>query len=224
VKRSSRRIAAIDRFAGALAALLFGAIAATAGAQTTGAAAPDPAEATRVVEALHAAMLGAMKEGKALGFEGRFEKLQPEIVSRYDFPFIAEKSVGLAWKDFDASQRAQLVDAMERLAAATYAARMTEFDGERFETVATEPASQATTLVRTRIVDPGGEAVPLDYRLRTTPSGPRIVDVFYDGTVSELAMRRSEYSSLLKKGGFPALLDALEKKITEQATATTKPS
>ena len=32
-------------------------------------------------------------------------------------------------------------------------------------------------------------------------------------------MRRSEYSALLKKGGIQALLDALEKKIAEQATA-----
>jgi len=37
--------------------------------------------------------------------------------------------------------------------------------------------------------------------------------------VSELAMRRSEYSALLKKGGLPELLGALEKKIAEQKTA-----
>jgi phospholipid transport system substrate-binding protein len=74
-------------------------------------------------------------------------------------------------------------------------------------------------LVHTRIVDAKGAPIPLDYRLRSTEAGPRIVDVFYDGTVSELAMRRSEYSSLLKRGGTPALEDALEKKIAEQATA-----
>jgi phospholipid transport system substrate-binding protein len=106
-----------------------------------------------------------------------------------------------------------------QLAAATYAARMADFSGEKFETLGTEPASQDTILVHTRIVDAKGASIPLDYRLRNTDSGPRIVDVFYDGTVSELAMRRSEYSSLLKRGGTPALEDALEKKIAEQATA-----
>jgi phospholipid transport system substrate-binding protein len=194
------------------------AIAASGASAQTPATAPPADEATRVVETLHDTMLEAMKEGAQLGYDGRFAKLQPAIASRYDFAFIAEKSVGSAWKDFDAAQRAQLVDAMERLAAATYAARMTDFEGEKFETVGTEAASQNTTLVRTRIVQPSGETVPLDYRLRATGAGPRIVDVFYDGTVSELAMRRSEYSSLLKKGGFAALLEALEKKITEQAT------
>ena len=187
-----------------------------------GGGAPDAAAATHVVEELHAAMLATMKQGPQLGYQGRLERLGPAIASRYDFAFIAEKSVGLAWKDFDADQRAKLVDAITRLAGATYAARMADFSGERFETLGTEPASQDTVLVHTQIVDAAGGKVPLDYRLRATPAGPRIVDVFYDGTVSELAMRRSEYSSLLKKGGLDALLAALEKKIGEQPTA--KPS
>jgi phospholipid transport system substrate-binding protein len=161
-----------------------------------------------------------MKQGKQLGYQGRLAKLQPAIASRYDFTFMAEKSVGLAWKDFDDAQRAKLVDAMERLAGASYAARMKEFAGERFETTGVEPAAQSTVMVRSRIVESSGKATTLDYRLRATPAGPRIVDVFYDGTVSELALRRSEYSSLLKKGGFPTLIEAVEKKIAEQAVAT----
>jgi phospholipid transport system substrate-binding protein len=183
------------------------------------AAAPSPEAATEVVETLHAEMLAVMKEGKQLGYAGRLAKLQPAILASYDFSFIAEKSIGSAWKDLDAEQRAKLIDAIGRLAAATYAARMADFSGERFETLGTEPASQDTILVHTRIAAVKGATIPLDYRLRSSDAGPRIIDVFYDGTVSELAMRRSEYSALLKKGGIQALLDALEKKIAEQATA-----
>jgi phospholipid transport system substrate-binding protein len=190
-------------------------------AATAATSAPDPGQATAVVEALHAAMLDVMKQGKALGYEGRLKLLEPAISSRYDFAFIAEKSVGLAWKDFDASQREKLIDATSRLAGATYAARMKDFGGERFETLATQAAPQNTMLVRTRIVEGDGKTTSLDYRLHNGTSGkPLVIDVFLDGTVSELALRRSEYSSLLKKGGFDTLLDALEKKIAEQATAT----
>ena len=181
---------------------------------------PDPAAATALVEDLHAVMLGVMKDAKALGYEGRLAKLQPAIAARYDFAFMAEKSVGLAWKDFDEASRAKLVDAMARLAGATYAARMDGFAGERFETLGSQPAAQSTLVVRTQIVEGSGKTRSLDYRLRNDAQGaPRIVDVFYDGTVSELAMRRSEYSALLKKGGLPELLGALEKKIAEQKTA-----
>jgi phospholipid transport system substrate-binding protein len=189
-------------------------------ANSAASAAPDAAQATKVVEELHAAMLDVMKNGKTLGFEGRRDQLGPAIAARYDFPFIAEKSVGLAWKEFDAAQREQLVDATTRLAGATYAARMKDFGGERFETLGTQPAPQNTMLVRTRIVEGDGKVTSLDYRLHSDASGqPRVIDVFMDGTVSELALRRSEYSSLLKKGGFAALLEALQKKIAEQAEA-----
>jgi phospholipid transport system substrate-binding protein len=181
---------------------------------------PSPEQATRVVEELHATMLDTMKQSQKLGYEGRLARLQPAIAARYDFAFIAEKSVGLTWKELDAAQRGRLVDAITRLAGANYAARMEAFSGERFETTGTENASQNTILVHTRVVDADGGAIPLDYRLRAAPDGtPLIVDVFYDGTVSELAMRRSEYSALLKKGGIDALLAALEKKIAEQAIA-----
>ena len=206
------------RFAAAVLLLL----ASGAAADPAAPPAPDAEQATRLVEGLHEVMLGVMKQAGELGYEGRLARLQPAIESRYDFAFIAEKSVGLAWKDLDTAQRAKLVDALGRLAGANYAARMAEFSGERFETIGTESASQGTILVRTRVLDEGSEPIPLDYRLRGTPDlGLRIIDVFYDGTVSELAMRRSEYAALLKKGGIDALLEALEKKIADQASAST---
>jgi phospholipid transport system substrate-binding protein len=189
--------------------------AAPAAAQET--TAPDPAAATKVVDELHAAMLDVMKNADALGYEGRLAKLEPAIASRYDFPFIAEKSVGREWKNLDEASRTKLVDAMERLAGATYAARMDGFSGEKFETLGSQPAAQSTIVVRSQIVEPDGKTTSLDYRLRNDATGkPLIVDVFFDGTVSELAMRRSEYSALLKKGGVAELLAALDKKIAEQ--------
>jgi phospholipid transport system substrate-binding protein len=184
--------------------------------------APDAAAATKVVDELHAAMLDVMKNADALGYEGRLAKLEPAIASRYDFAFIAEKSVGREWKNLDEAARTKLVDAMERLAGATYAARMDGFSGEKFETLGSQPAAQSTIVVRSEIVEPDGKKTSLDYRLRNDASGkPLIVDVFFDGTVSELAMRRSEYSALLKKGGITELLSALEKKIAEQKPAAT---
>ncbi|MGI9431564.1 MAG: ABC transporter substrate-binding protein, partial [Myxococcota bacterium] len=41
----------------------------------------------------------------------------------------------------------------------------------------------------------------------------RIIDVFLNGTVSELALRRSEYSSVIRSDGYEALRDGLREKI-----------
>lgn len=182
--------------------------------------APPPEAAAQGVERLHEVLLGVMKEAQALGFAGRLERIRPALLEVYDFPFMAEKSVGLGWRELDDQGRAQLVDAFSRLAIATYAARFDSHDGARFETLGVQPATHATVLVKTRIVRGSGETVELDYRMRAVDGRWRIIDVFLDGTVSELALRRSEYSGLLKREGFAALLQAIEQKIASQERGT----
>ena len=207
------------RLAAGLAAILL-----LAAARTGADPAPaDPSAATTAIEGLHAALLDAMKRAKELGFEGRLARIGPALHDRYDFAFMAEKSVGSGWKRLDEAQRAQLVDAFGRLATATYAARFDGWDGERFETLGTEPATHDTLLVKTQIVRGNGEKVPLDYRMRPTDGGWRIIDVFLNGTVSELALRRAEYSSVLRREGFDALIAALEEKIAAQARGGDEP-
>ena len=180
-------------------------------------AAPPPTSAAReAIERLHATLLGAMKEADALGFQDRLERIRPTLLDLYDFAFMAEKSVGLGWRELDDDGRARLVDAFSRLAIATYAARFDGHDGARFETLGVQPASHGTVLVKTRIVRGSGETVALDYRMRVLEGSWRIIDVFMNGTVSELALRRSEYSGILKRQGFDALLDAIEQKIAAQ--------
>lgn len=182
------------------------------------AAAPpsDADAAAEPIEKLHETLLGVMREADALGFAGRYERIRPVLEEVYDFPFMAEKSVGPGWRELDDDARARLVDAFSRLAIATYAARFDRHDGARFETLGVQPASHGTMLVKTRIVRGNGETVALDYRLRPDAERWRIIDVFMNGTVSELALRRSEYSGLLRREGFDALLQAIEQKIAAQ--------
>lgn len=181
----------------------------------------DPS--VRVVEELHANLLAVMREANTLGFEGRRERLDPVLRERFNFAFMARKSVGRYWSELDAEQRAELVASLSDLAIATYAARFSGFDGERFETLARQDASHDTVLVKTRILPGSGDEVPLDYRLQQDRNGKwRIIDVFLNGTVSELALRRAEYSSVIKRDGFPALLIALGERTTEQRVAASR--
>jgi phospholipid transport system substrate-binding protein len=41
---------------------------------------------------------------------------------------------------------------------------------------------------------------------------PKIADVFLDGTISELAGRRAEFTTILKSGGADALIASLKAK------------
>ncbi len=202
---------------------LFAVLAAPRGAGAESVA-PDSAAASapvRTVEMLHAALLGVMKDAEKLGYEGRYERLAPVLKETYDTPFMAEKSVGRYWKQASPADQAELIATFSRFMISNYAGRFDGYSGQSFETLVEEPSVQATVLVRTRLVEPKGEGVHLDYRLRETPSGWKIVDVYLNGTVSELALRRSEYAATIKRDGWRALINALDDRIASIATAPT---
>ena len=102
----------------------------------------------------------------------------------------------------------------ERFTVANYAGRFTGYSGQSFETFREQESKHGTVLVYSRLVSENGDTVQLNYRLRPTEDdGWRIIDVLLNGTISELALRRSEYSSLIQREGFPALMSALKKRI-----------
>lgn len=185
-------------------------------ADTHSAAASRPA--TLVVELLHEALLEVMKEAKVLGYSGRFERLEPVLDAQFDIPFMAEKSVGRHWKSAEPEERKALVHTFKRFTVANYAGRFDGYSGQRFETLGEEPSSRGTQLVRSQLVQSDGEIVQLNYRLRPVDGRWRIIDVYLNGTVSELALRRSEYTSLIQREGFDALLSALDERIAELAS------
>jgi len=187
------------------------------------AAAPARSEptppATAVIEQLHAVLLDVMKHADELGFEGRYRKLEPTLRATFDFDFMAEKSLGRYWRDLSEADQERMRDVFARFTLSTYANRFAGWTGERFETHAQEDAPRDTVFVRTELVRTDGEEnIEINYRLRETPSGWRVIDVLLRGTVSELALRRSEYSSVIKRDGFESLIASLEEKIADLAS------
>ncbi len=176
------------------------------------AAQPD---AVAVVEALHAGMLGVIRDAERSSFDERAARLGPILDGAFDLDFMARKSLGRSFDALDGAQQKQWTELFRRFMVANYAGRLERDTGQRFEMLGEEPAAQGTVLVRTRVVDPGGENVDLSYRLRQTPAGWRIIDVYLKNRVSELALRRSDFTALLGREGFPALVASVEQKIAD---------
>ena len=177
-------------------------------------AAETPASA--VVEELHESLLAVMKNAEALGFVGRRDFLAPVIVESFDMPLITRTSVGRHWRQLNPAQRDQMIDAVGRLSVSIYAGRFDDYDGESFRTLSETPAPRGTILVNTELVKSDGDTVRLNYLLRPTDAGWRIVDVFLKGVYSELAVKRAEYSAVIRRKGLDGLLVAIEDKIASQ--------
>ena len=164
-----------------------------------------------VVEKLHQNLLQVMTKADTLGFSGRVEALDPVLAEVFDFRTISRIVTGKHWKTLNDEQRVEFIDVFTKLSAATYASNFSDFSGEAFETLAVEE-KRGNLLVRTVIVKADGERVTLDYVLRDNEGMWQIVNVIADG-VSDLSLKRADYTAVIKSEGFNSLVSKLSDKI-----------
>lgn len=188
-------------------------VAGSAFAEMPNDATPEAAEqsATATVERFHAYLLSAMRSVD-LDVAGRKEMLREVLASSFDVAAIARVSLGRHWRTLEAEQREQVESTLFELILTTYAARFDGYSGERFVTVGMGKASAGQMLLRTRIERSGGDPVRLDYLLRDTDDGPRILNVIANG-FSDLSVRRAEYTSIVERRGFEGLIVEMERLI-----------
>ena len=179
-----------------------------------------PSGAVTVIDTLQAKLLGVMQDADEIGFEGRYERLRSIVTKTFDLAFMAEKSVGRHWKKLSEEEQQRWLSSFHDMTAATYAGRFEGFSGQHFEVLGEEPAKHDTVLVRARLVSPDDDDVELNYRLRERDGEWRIIDVYLNGTVSELALRRSQYAAVLKRDGFEKLIATIDGKTQEIAEAS----
>jgi phospholipid transport system substrate-binding protein len=167
----------------------------------------DPARST--VQALDDALIAAMKsKGTA---RTRAAAIGPAIDRAFDLPLMTRLAVGPGWTGIAAADQQALTAAFRRMTIAQYAANFDSWSGETFAIAPQVEARAGDQLVRTTLNTPGKPGIAISYRLR----GGRIIDVFYKNSISQIATRRSDFSSVLAKGGAKALvthLDALAAK------------
>ncbi len=178
----------------------------------------QPTAPSAVIERFYGALLESMKHASALGYEGRRDKLAPVVEQTYDLAFMAKVATGKYWNELAPADQQRFVDTFTRLTVANYAGRFNGYDGENFVVVSEGDGGQNTVLVRTKLVPKDEPPVELNYRLRLVDGSWRIIDVYLNGTVSELALHRAEYTAKIEREGFEALLHALEEKITALAS------
>ncbi len=167
-----------------------------------------------VVENLHATLLTVMKEGPRMGYQGRYDRLAPVIVAGFDMPFIAKTVMGGYWETLKAEQKSKFIEVFSNLSIATYAANFDAYSGERFKVVSEKEAAGGRILVQAQLIKSDGGQVQLDYLLHRAGSRWRIINVVAEG-VSDLALKRTDYTSFLKSKGFDPLLLRLNEKIAE---------
>jgi len=192
----------------AIAALLQG-MSLSWAQETTPADSPE-----EVIRNLQSTLLQSMREGEALGFQGRYDLLAPIVGQSHHFEFIIRTVLGTHWTELDPSQQKEIADIFSQLSIATYASQFKAYDGEQFEILENRPFPQNHIEVRTHLIKADKSTIDLRYLMRQEETGWRIVNIVAKG-VSDLAIKRTEYRSILQRDGYAALINMLKEKIIE---------
>lgn len=176
----------------------------------------DELSARQVVEEFQNELLAVMKQGKELGFKGRYDKLDPAVRKSHDLPKIARIVVGKQWEELSAEQQAKLETVFSRLSISAYAHNFKDYSGESFTFVSEEETGRGGVVIHTDLHIPGEKDVKFDYMMKKKDDGWRIINIIADG-VSDLALKRSEYTSVLAKDGFDMLIAKITEKIDNYA-------
>jgi phospholipid transport system substrate-binding protein len=178
-----------------------------------------PSSGSDTIQGLYDTLLSTMKNGRTLGQSGRFVQLDPVIRRIFDIPNMARLSVGTSWAGLTEAQRQQVTESFGRYMSATYADRFDSFSGQKLQVTDELPAPSGV-MVHSQIVKANGEPVKVHYLMRRNGEVWLISDIYLDGTISELATRRSEFAAILKKDGIDGLIASLNRK-ADLLTGTT---
>lgn len=168
------------------------------------------------VERLNAALIDVMKNAGRLGYQGRYKKLEPVIKDVFQFDAIAEIALGANWKKLDQTGQRTFVGTLTDLSIATYASEFDAYAGQTFRFDGTEAVKPDRVIVRYTMLRPDNDPVKFDYIVNQYGKKWRIINVIADG-VSDLAIKKGQYKSVIEREGFDSLLAKLKQKIADYA-------
>jgi phospholipid transport system substrate-binding protein len=176
---------------------------------------PSPAAAesaaARRIEAYYQQLMPTLKAAGSLSVSERDRRFGPAIRSAFDIGTMTRLASGPAWSKFSGAQQAAVREAFARFLVAEYAHQVSDYSGESFvvDPQTSPEARGGGEIVKTKLLQPGGRTVQINYLVR----GGRVIDVYLNGTISDLATRRDEFASILAGGGGA---DALIKTLRER--------
>lgn len=140
-----------------------------------------------------------------------------EILDRdFNGKSIAKFVLGRYWKQASEAEQQEFLNLFKETTVNAYATRFKEYTSEKFEVTSCRDEPDEGVTVSSRIIRPNGQDIPIEWKLFEKEGKYQIYDVKLEG-ISMSVTQRSEYSSVIQKGGGKVsfLLNELRKNIQE---------
>jgi phospholipid transport system substrate-binding protein len=159
------------------------------------------------IQTYYQQLMPTIRQAGRLSVRERDKRFGPAITGAFDLATMTRLAAGPPWKGFSPAQQAAVQDAFTRFIVADYASQINDYSGESFvvEPQTTPESRGGGEIVKTRLLQPGGRTVNINYLVRNG----RVIDVYLNGTISDLATRRDEFASIIASGGADGLIKRL---------------
>ena len=148
------------------------------------------------------------------------EVIEVKVLPHFDFTRMTRLALGRFWKQATPEQQASLVSEFKTLLVRTYSTSLISYRDQQinYKPLKMQP-TDTEVVVRTLIMQPGAQAIPLDYSMVKTPTGWKAYDISVDG-VSLVVNYRSSFAQEIQQGGVDRLIKTLQ---TKNSSATPDP-
>ncbi|QSA98889.1 ABC transporter substrate-binding protein [Methylococcus sp. EFPC2] len=173
--------------------------------------------AKTTVDKLNVVMIEVMKSAKQLGYEGRYKKFEPIVKETHDFDAIAQLALGAHWKNLDDKQKQAFINKLTDLSVATYAAQFNGYSGEEFKYESSQSLKSNRLALRYVLSAPKEKPVNFEYFLTQREGHWNIINIVVDG-ISDIALKKAQYTSIIDREGFDSLMNKLTQRIVDYAS------
>lgn len=137
-----------------------------------------------------------------------------KVLPLFDFTLMTKRAVGQPWRSATAEQKKALVVEFRDLLVRVFIAKA--FTGNTDLTVKFEPSKYTEgddqVTVRTQVLIPGSAPLAVDYDLKKTSAGWKVVDFAIAGPRLALDIYSNQFRDPLQQGGVDALVKFLMEK------------
>jgi phospholipid transport system substrate-binding protein len=168
--------------------------------------------ATDVVKAKQTALFDLLKRSDAQN-EKKMAAIFDEML---DYQTLAESSLGSEWAPRSDAEKAQFSDLLKQLVRKSYERNLKKTLNFDIEYVG-EEASGNAMVVKTKAkskTDTREDPIEISYRMGDKGGAWKVQDIVTDG-VSLVSSYRSQFTKIIKKDGFPALIQKMKDKLAK---------
>lgn len=130
----------------------------------------------------------------------RVESFRGLMVERFDLPLISRYVLGLHWRRASAEQRDEYSVLFEAFLVRIYSSRLGTYGSETLLVKSARQGGKKDTIVSTDIGKKGGPLVEVNWRVRNTDHGYKVVDIIIEG-ISMVITQRDEFASVIRRSG-----------------------